>query len=451
MLKDEKPGGGTVHRRNLHPRKPVVVICNDESSSGDGGTEGPPQTGGHLGVPKATISKSRKRKANEDNHGQSESQISGDGNDASEVATKGDTPTLFEREKCFENEYHNTRSPPFDENIADEGMSTPNAAEDCLQPEKSGTAVTALFVYSNVLLVRSQSYVSPPKSTLTRRYRDEESVPVAWEERNPNLHNSVKTVHASHPASSTYPESEPKVASTGNKDVGEPVLVEENLERVPSPVVEGGPHEPPLGEERKPCSLTEEDEKYDSCKEDISNDSQLQEKETQPKRGHPLSDTDDDSNDVESDGKRQRKKSNKIRGVYTPEARLKGLFSSEKKVEYKPIGKTSRAVFNRKFEIKTGTVVMNSFFLNIAEPEKWLSDERYYSWSSVVGIYQNGRTVDCGTCAAKFIEMHANGDDKEEMSLITDKIVDRFREKYAMDCYEEFVGDFRVPNKGSMK
>ncbi|KAH0867166.1 hypothetical protein HID58_074188, partial [Brassica napus] len=120
MLKDEKPGGGTVHRRNLHPRKPVVVICNDESSSGDGGPEGPPQTGGHLGVPKATISKSRKRKPNEDNHGQSESQISGDGNDASEVATKGDTPTLFEREKCFENEYHNTRSPPFDENIADE-------------------------------------------------------------------------------------------------------------------------------------------------------------------------------------------------------------------------------------------------------------------------------------------------------------------------------------------
>ena len=111
MLKDEKPGGGTVHRRNLHPRKPVVVICNDESSSGDGGPEGPPQTGGwthedlkpwfaeqlkkmstefkhhlcemeknicrHLGVPKATISKSRKRKPNEDNHGQSESQISG--------------------------------------------------------------------------------------------------------------------------------------------------------------------------------------------------------------------------------------------------------------------------------------------------------------------------------------------------------------------------------------
>ena len=72
----------------------------------------------------------------------------------------------------------------------------------------------------------------------------------------------------------------------------------------------------------------------------------------------------------------------------------------------------------------------------------------YYSWSRVDGIYNNGRTGDCGTCAAKFIEMHANCDGKEEMSMITDKIVDMFREKYAMDCYEEFVGDFRVANKG---
>ena len=48
-----------------------------------------------------------------------------------------------------------------------QGMRTPNAAEDCLQPENSGTAVTALTVYSNVLLVRPQSYVSPPKVSLT--------------------------------------------------------------------------------------------------------------------------------------------------------------------------------------------------------------------------------------------------------------------------------------------
>ena len=117
---------------------------------------------------------------------------------------------------------------------------------------------------------------------------------------------------------------------------------------MPSPVVEGGALEQPLVEERKPYSPTkEEDEKYDSCKEDISNDSKLKEKKIQPKWGHPLSSTDDGSNDVESGGKRQRKKSNKIRGVYTPDARLKGLISSEKKVEYKPIGKSSRAVFNK--------------------------------------------------------------------------------------------------------
>ena len=73
------------------------------------------------------------------------------------------------------------------------------------------------------------------QSTLTRRYRDEEAVPVAWEEKNPNIYNSVKTVHASHPASSTYPDSQPNVASTRTKDVGEPVLVEENLEGVLSP------------------------------------------------------------------------------------------------------------------------------------------------------------------------------------------------------------------------
>lgn len=33
------------------------------------------------------------------------------------------------------------------------------------------------------------------------------------------------------------------------------------------------------------------------------------------------------------------------------------------------------------------------------------------------------------------------------MSQITDKGVDKFREHYAMDCYKEFVGDFRVANE----
>ncbi|CAG7871282.1 unnamed protein product [Brassica rapa] len=77
--------------------------------------------------------------------------------------------------------------------------------------------------------------------------------------------------------------------------------------------------------------------------------------------------------------------------------------------------------------------------------------ERNYSWNRFQGIYHNNRGGDCGPCAAKFKEMHSNGDGKEEMSRITDKSVDKFREQYAMDCYEEFVGDFQVANEAGMK
>ncbi|KAF8049669.1 LOW QUALITY PROTEIN: hypothetical protein N665_2153s0003 [Sinapis alba] len=219
---------------------------------------------------------------------------------------------------------------------------------------------------------------------------------------------------------------------------------------------------------------------------------------------HTVSDTEEGSNYLESGDKRQRKISNKIRGVYTPYGRLKGIFNNEKKVEYIPLAKTNRTVFKKfseiltenlaqMFEIKTGHVVTNSFFLD-NEPGKWLSDEvlfkilssscipfsslrkersrfshgsasvvlpykleqyagydiyhtkegvRFYSWSRLEGIYHNQRSGDCGPCATKFMEMHANGLGKEEMSRIKDNSVDRFRDQYAMDCYEEFVGDFR--------
>ncbi|CAA7017963.1 unnamed protein product [Microthlaspi erraticum] len=69
-----------------------------------------------------------------------------------------------------------------------------------------------------------------------------------------------------------------------------------------------------------------------------------------------------------------------------------------------------------------------------------------YGWARTGGLYQNTRAGDCGPCAAKFLEMHAHGL-HEEMSTVTDQDVDRFREKYAMDCYEEFVGKANVANK----
>ncbi|RID79679.1 hypothetical protein BRARA_A02397 [Brassica rapa] len=266
--------------------------------------------------------------------------------------------------------------------------------------------------------------------------------------------------------------------------------------------------------------------------------------------------TDADSEDVGSGGKRHRMRSSKISGVYTPDPRVKKLFKSEEKVEYKPIAKTNRTQFKKfaeilrenpeqMWDIATGHSVCNHFFFEIAEPGKWMSDEfewgknvaqyvtgkskgqkmklglgrdvdtvytpmnwggdhwvglciklteghvtvfdsyvphteievaeehmcsvvqslpyilekyaghkcykvkeglRIYSWSRAKGIYHNKRGGDCGPCAAKFIEMHDAGL-TEEMSRITDKDVDRFREQYAMDCYEEFVGDAKVNNE----
>ena len=60
---------------------------------------------------------------------------------------------------------------------------------------------------------------------------------------------------------------------------------------------------------------------------------------------------DADSEDVGSGGKRHHMRSNKISGVYTPNPRVKKLFKSEEKVEYKPIAKTNRAQFKKFAEI----------------------------------------------------------------------------------------------------
>ena len=71
----------------------------------------------------------------------------------------------------------------------------------------------------------------------------------------------------------------------------------------------------------------------------------------------PGSDTDEDGNSVESGDKLLRKKSQKICGVYTPDARLKGLFMSEKKTEYMPLPKISRAIFKKFSDILSENLV----------------------------------------------------------------------------------------------
>ncbi|KAG2270627.1 hypothetical protein Bca52824_065182 [Brassica carinata] len=77
----EKPDARPVHQRSLRHRKPAAIIIKDVSSSEDRdqrrfrNMEGQLETNlrHSLGLPEATIQKTRKRKANDDNHGVSES------------------------------------------------------------------------------------------------------------------------------------------------------------------------------------------------------------------------------------------------------------------------------------------------------------------------------------------------------------------------------------------
>ncbi|KAF8113513.1 hypothetical protein N665_0049s0029 [Sinapis alba] len=55
------------------------------------------------------------------------------------------------------------------------------------------------------------------------------------------------------------------------------------------------------------------------------------------------------------------------------------------------------------------------------------------------GVYENIRSGDCGPVAAKFIEMHATGDEHPTMAGLTDELVDIFRKDYAMNIYKDWV------------
>ncbi|CAF1805074.1 unnamed protein product [Brassica napus] len=138
---------------------------------------------------------------------------------------------------------------------------------------------------------------------------------------------------------------------------------------------------------------TEDEERYDSCKDDMSTDSQIQE------NPHDLcGETDADSEDVGSGGKRHRMRSSKISGVYTPDPRVKKLFKSEETIEYKPIAKMNRTQFKKfaeilrenpeqMWDIATGHSVCNHFFPEIAEPGKWMSDEEFFATHETINCW----------------------------------------------------------------
>ncbi|KAG2247467.1 hypothetical protein Bca52824_087095 [Brassica carinata] len=93
------------------------------------------------------------------------------------------------------------------------------------------------------------------------------------------------------------------------------------------------------------------------------------------------------STKVEKDkGKRIQKRSTKIGGVYTPDKKLKELFKSCQKPKYTPLAdvdvkkfKELRKVLQENpkqvFEIVTGPTVSNQFFLSLARPTNWVTNE----------------------------------------------------------------------------
>lgn len=64
-----------------------------------------------------------------------------------------------------------------------------------------------------------------------------------------------------------------------------------------------------------------------------------------------------------------------------------------------------------------------------------------FTFSRKKGQAQNVRTGDCGPFAMKFIEMHSLGCTYQQMANITSPMVDKFRMQYAIDVYEECIGN----------
>nr|VDD05604.1 unnamed protein product [Brassica oleracea] len=426
---EEKPEVVPIIQRNLRPRKPAAIVVEDVTSSEHNKPEVPHQSGSspdkdlklwlseqlqnmargnyerletmernicfHLGVSPPNVHNTRKRKADDDSPKTGGIQAQWPpcksrrtNSTFTKPTTKihsypqrsadrlqeniGLTPPYFNKESRDDNDCAHDRTPPFDEHVNYQEPRTPYAVPDEANAENPITTIT---IYNPLIFVRPQSYVSPTKSVIdelpcisyltpTKRFGDEIPVTVTWEETNPHAYTSGKIAPATDVETLSRDVSATKTQSAA--------------------VTEGASRDSvAVGNERSPV---EEDENYESCQENISIDTLLQEKHHLAVETLPGPDTDEDDNSVESGGKRVRKKSQKIRGVYTPDARLKGLFMSEKKTECMPLPKTSRAIFKKfsdilsenlvqQFEIKTSHIVTNSFFLDIATPGKWTSDE----------------------------------------------------------------------------
>ncbi|KAH0893360.1 hypothetical protein HID58_055789, partial [Brassica napus] len=348
---EEKPEVVPIIQRNLRPRKPAVVVVEDVTSSEHNELEVPNQSGSspdkylklwlseqlqnvargiyerletmernicsHLGVSPPNFHNTRKRKADDDSP-------KTDGIQAQRPPRKSMRTNSTVTKPTTKIHFYPQRS-------ADR-LEEPRAPYAVPDESNAENPVTTSVIDEPPCI----SDLSP-----TKRFGDEKSVTVTWEETNPHAYTSGKIALAS--------ETPPSVdVETLSRDVSA-------TKTQSAAVTEGATHDSvAVGNERSPV---EEDENYESCQENISINTPLQEKHPLAVETLPGPDTDEDDNSVESGGKRLRKKSQKIREVYTPDARLKGLFMSEKKTEYRPLPKTSRAIFKKFSDILTENLV----------------------------------------------------------------------------------------------
>ncbi|KAG2314486.1 hypothetical protein Bca52824_017608 [Brassica carinata] len=76
--------------------------------------------------------------------------------------------------------------------------------------DQQETESHALVPYGHVLDVEPESYVLPPKIPSTKRYEEEVGSPIAWEEKNPTCYRSVGPVRSFHPSWNGNPSSKSK-------------------------------------------------------------------------------------------------------------------------------------------------------------------------------------------------------------------------------------------------
>ncbi|KAG2289798.1 hypothetical protein Bca52824_049402 [Brassica carinata] len=232
---------------------------------------------------------------------------------------KGRTSPYFNKESQDDNDCAHDRTPPFDEhvNYQVKGCTvfiqeprTPYVVPDESNAENPVTTVT---VYNPLIFVHPQSYVSPTKSVIdeppcisdltpTKRFGDEKPVTVTWEETNPHAYTSGKIAPTSEtPPSAAYRVSGPHLPSPRTAADVETLSRNVSATKTQSAAATEGASRDSVavGNERSPI---EEDENYESCQENISIDTPLQEKHPLAVETFPGPDTDEDDSSMESGG-----------------------------------------------------------------------------------------------------------------------------------------------------